>query len=229
MTRVLIVDDEPGLLRALSMNLRARSYDVNTATTGTAALESAAQSRPDIVILDLGLPDMDGTEVIAGLRGWTQVPIVVLTAREKQASKVDALDAGADDYLVKPFGMDELLARLRAALRRATPGDIHAIIVTDNLTINLAAKRVTTPAGEVNLTRTEWQLLDLLVRHAEHTVDHQTLLHEVWGPNYTNQVNYLRVYIAALRRKLEPDPSNPRYLITASGLGYRFQRPDPLA
>ena len=223
MTRVLVVDDDEALVRALSINLRARSYEVATAATGTAALKVAAQLPPDVVILDLGLPDMDGTQVIAGLRGWTQVPIVVLSARYRQVAKVNALDAGADDYIVKPFGMDELLARLRAALRRAAPDASQPVVVTDNFTIDLAAKRVTTMSGEVKLTPTEWHLLEVLVRHANQTVDHQTLLQEVWGPAYTNQANYLRVYIAALRRKLERDPSDPRYLLTASGLGYRFE------
>jgi two-component system KDP operon response regulator KdpE len=223
MTRVLVVDDEPTLVRALSINLRARSYQVTTAANGVDALRIAAQFPPDVVILDLGLPDMDGTEVIAGLRGWTQVPIIVLSARDRQGAKVNALDAGADDYIVKPFGMDEMLARLRAALRRSTPDDSKPVVVTDSFTVDLAGRRVQTTAGEVQLTPTEWHLLEVLVRHAEQTVDHQTLLHEVWGPAYSGQTNYLRVYIAALRRKLERDPSNPRHLLTASGLGYRFE------
>jgi two-component system KDP operon response regulator KdpE len=222
MTRVLVVDDEPTLVRALSINLRARSYQVTTAASGGEALKLAAQFPPDVVILDLGLPDMDGTEVIAGLRGWTQVPIVVLSARDRQGAKVDALDAGADDYIVKPFGMDELLARLRAALRRSSPVEGQPVVVTDSFTVDLAARRVRSAAGEVKLTPTEWHLLEVLVRHADQTVDHKTLLHEVWGPSYSGQANYLRVYMAALRRKLEPDPGTPRYLVTASGLGYRF-------
>jgi two-component system KDP operon response regulator KdpE len=222
MTRVLVVDDEPTLVRALSINLRARSYQVTTAASGGEALQLAAQFPPDVVILDLGLPDMDGTEVIAGLRGWTQVPIVVLSARDRQGAKVDALDAGADDYIVKPFGMDELLARLRAALRRSSPVEGQPVVVTDSFTVDLAARRVRSAAGEVKLTPTEWHLLEVLVRHADQTVDHKTLLHEVWGPSYSGQANYLRVYMAALRRKLEPDPGTPRYLVTASGLGYRF-------
>ena len=223
MTRVLVVDDEPALVRALSINLRARHYEVTTALTGTDALRLAARFPPDVVILDLGLPDMDGSDVIAGLRGWTQVPIVVLSARDQQSAKVQALDAGADDYVVKPFGMDELLARLRAAVRRATPGATQPVVVTDAFTVDIAAKRVTTSGGEVKLTPTEWHLLEVLVGNAGRTVNHQTLLNEVWGPTYTDQANYLRVYMAALRRKLEPDPGEPRYLITVSGLGYRFQ------
>ena len=224
MTRILLVDDEPALVRALTINLRARGYDVHAAGTGTVALRVAAAHPPDLVVLDLGLPDMDGSEVIAGLRGWTHAPILVLSAREGQAAKVAALDAGADDYIVKPFGMDELLARLRAALRRSTLDDTQPAIRTDDFTVDLAAKQVRTDAGEVKLTATEWHLLEVLVRHDGRTVEHHQLLREVWGPNYTDQTNYLRVYIAALRRKLEPDASHPRYLLTASGLGYRFQR-----
>jgi len=223
MTRVLVVDDDPALVRALSINLHARGYDVLTAETGASALTAAARQPPDVVILDLGLPDLDGRQVIAGLRGWTHVPILVLSAREGQASKVAALDAGADDYIVKPFGMDELLARLRAVLRRATPDPDQPTIVTDDFTVDLAAKRVTTADREVKLTATEWHLLEILARNEGRTVEHRKLLEDVWGTSYTGQSNYLRVYIAALRRKLEPDPSNPRYLLTASGLGYRFQ------
>jgi len=223
MTRVLVIDDERALVRALSINLRARHYEVTTALTGTDALKLAAQFPPDVVILDLGLPDMDGSDVITGLRGWTQVPIVVLSARDQQTGKVQALDAGADDYVVKPFGMEELLARLRAAVRRASPGAAHPVIVTDAFTVDFPAKRVTTPSGDVRLTPTEWHLLEVLVRNSGHTVNHQALLNEVWGPTYTDQANYLRVYVAALRRKLEPTPGQPRHLITVSGLGYRFE------
>ncbi|MFL6028031.1 MAG: response regulator [Friedmanniella sp.] len=223
MTRVLVVDDDPALVRALSINLQARGYEVSSAPTGAVALTVAARQPPEVVILDLGLPDMDGSQVIAGLRGWTQIPILVLSAREGQSSKVAALDAGADDYVVKPFGMDELLARLRAALRRSTPDPTQPVIVTDDFTVDLAAKRVTTTDGEVKLTATEWHLLETLARNAGRTVEHRKLLEEVWGSSYTRQSNYLRVYIAALRRKLEKNPSQPRYLLTASGLGYRFQ------
>jgi two-component system KDP operon response regulator KdpE len=223
MTRVLLVDDDAALLRALSINLRARSYDVTLAQTGQAALAAAAKRLPDLVVLDLGLPDMDGAEVIAGLRGWTHVPILVLSAREAQGAKVAALDAGADDYVVKPFGMDELLARMRAALRRARDDRGQPVIVTADFTIDLAAKRVERDGEEIRLTATEWHLLEVLSRHAGRTVEHQRLLEEVWGPPYRDQTNYLRVYVAALRRKLEPDPRHPRYLTTASGLGYRFE------
>jgi two-component system KDP operon response regulator KdpE len=221
-TRVLLVDDDTALLRALSINLRARSHEVDVAQTGRGALALAAKQPPDLVVLDLGLPDMDGADVISGLRGWSDVPILVLSARDRQAAKVAALDAGADDYIVKPFGMDELLARMRAALRRATRGPEQPVVETPDFTIDLAARRVDKDGHEVTLTATEWHVLEVLVRNANRTVDHQRLLDEVWGPAYRDQTNYLRVYVAALRRKLEPIPGKPRYLITASGLGYRF-------
>jgi len=223
MTRVLIVDDEPELLRALAINLRARRYDVVLAADGATALRQASSMLPDLVILDLGLPDMDGTEVIAGLRGWSKVPIVVLSAREGQADKVDALDAGADDYLTKPFGMDELMARLRAALRRAQPTDDLPVVTTEHFTVDLAAKRVLRDDAEVRLTPTEWHLLELLVRNPGKLVGRRQLLTEVWGPTASSETNYLRVYMAQLRRKLEPDPARPQHLITEPGIGYRFE------
>ncbi len=223
MTRVLLVDDEPQLLRALRINLRARQYEVDTAPDGTAALAAAGRRPPDLVILDLGLPDLDGVEVVRGLRGWTSVPIIVLSARETQADKVAALDAGADDYVTKPFGMDELLARMRAALRRAAPADEAPVVTTESFTVDLAAKRVSTAAGEVRLTPTEWHLLEVLVRNPGKLVSQRQLLAEVWGPAYTTETNYLRVYLAQLRRKLEGDPANPRHLLTEPGMGYRFE------
>jgi two-component system KDP operon response regulator KdpE len=222
-SRVLVVDDEPGLLRALAINLRAREYDVDVAADGTTALASAARQPPDVVVLDLGLPDMDGTDVVRGLRGWTRAPIIVLSARTHQSDKVDALDAGADDYVTKPFGMDELLARLRAALRRATPSERSPVLETADFTVDLAAKQARTPDGTpIRLTPTEWHVLEVLVRHEGKLVGHRQLLQEVWGPAYGTETNYLRVYMAQLRRKLEPDPSTPRHLITEPGLGYRF-------
>jgi two-component system KDP operon response regulator KdpE len=227
-TRILVVDDERQLLRAMSINLRARGYDVDLAETGAQALDRAAKLRPDVVILDLGLPDLDGTEVIAGLRGWTQVPIIVLSARHTEEAKVTALDAGADDFVTKPFGMDELLARLRATLRRAAAStgataDEQPVIVTDDFTIDLAATRVTRAGEEVRLTPTEWQLLEILVRAGGKLVTGPQLLHDVWGPQYGTELHYLRQYLAQLRRKLEPEPSKPRYLITEPGIGYRFE------
>jgi two-component system KDP operon response regulator KdpE len=221
-TAVLVVDDDPHLLRALRITLTARGYTVTTAADGAAALATASRTPPDLIILDLGLPDLDGVAVIEGLRGWCTVPIIILSARQTEPAKVDALDAGADDYVTKPFGMDELLARMRAALRRATPTPTAAAIATDAFTVDLAAKRVTTPNGEIRLTPTEWHLLEILVREPGRLVTQKQLLQQVWGPAYETETNYLRVHLANLRRKLEPDPSRPRYLITEPGIGYRF-------
>jgi DNA-binding response OmpR family regulator len=222
--RVLVVEDEPQLARALSINLRARHYAVDLAADGRSALEVAARAHPDVVVLDLGLPDLDGIEVIRGLRGWTRMPIIVLSARHSSTEKVRALDAGADDYVTKPFGMDELLARLRAAVRRSQPGGAGApVITTPTFTVDLAAKRVIRDGVDVRLTPTEWHLLETLVREPHHLVGQRQLLQEVWGPGYTTETNYLRVYIAQLRRKLEPDPAHPRHLITEPGMGYRFE------
>jgi two-component system KDP operon response regulator KdpE len=223
MSRVLVVDDDPSLVRALTINLRARGYEVHAAATGNAALRLAAEHPPQAVVLDLGLPDMDGNEVIAGLRGWTDVPILVLSAREQSKEKVAALDAGADDYVVKPFGMDELLARLRAAIRRGAVEPVDPVITTDDFTIDLAAGRVIAGGKDVKLTPTEWHLLEVLARNAGKVVEHGRLLTEVWGPSYREQTNYLRVYMATLRRKLEPDAANPRHLLTAAGRGYLFE------
>jgi two-component system KDP operon response regulator KdpE len=223
MSRVLIVDDDPQLVRALAVNLRARGYDVEATPDGAAALAAFGRRPSDLVILDLGLPDLDGVEVIHGLRGWAQVPIIVLSAREGQRDKVAALDAGADDFVTKPFGMDELLARMRAALRRSPALEDQPTLETDSFTVDFAAKRVMLPEGETRLTPTEWHLLEILARNAGKLVTQRQLLHDVWGPAYESETNYLRVYIAQLRRKLEPDPSRPRHLITEAGMGYRLQ------
>jgi len=222
-TRILVIDDEPQILRALATNLRARGYAVDLAGAGEAALTLAQRHRPDAVILDLGLPGMDGLEVIRGLRGWTDVPIVVLSVRDREVDKVAALDAGADDYVTKPFGMGELLARLRAALRRAAPSDEEAVVTTEDFTVDLAAKRVKDKDGaDIKLTPTEWALVEILVRNPGKLVSQQQLLHEVWGPQYGTETNYLRVYFAQIRRKLEPDPARPRYFLTEPRMGYRF-------
>ena len=225
MTRVLVVDDDAQLARALSINLRAREYDVTTAGTGLAALRLAASHPPDAVILDLGLPDLDGVEVVAGLRGWTSVPILVLSAREGQRDKVAALDAGADDYVVKPFGMDELLARLRAALRRAAGTGVPGAseVVTDAFRVDLAAKKVTRDGVDVRLTPTEWHLLELLARSPGRLLPQRDLLREVWGPACESETQYLRVYMRTLRQKLEPVPSRPVHIITEPGRGYRLE------
>jgi two-component system KDP operon response regulator KdpE len=221
-TRVLVVDDEPQIVRALTTNLRARGYDVTPAYTGEDALDQAAQRRPDIVVLDLGLPGIDGIDVVRGLRGWTTVPIVVLSVRDAERDKVAALDAGADDFVTKPFGMGELLARLRAALRRATPAAEQAVVETEQFRIDLTDRRVLVRGAEVRLTPTEWHLLEALVRNPGKLVTQRELLHEIWGPQYDVETNYLRVYMARLRAKLEPEPGRTRYFLTEPGVGYRF-------
>jgi two-component system, OmpR family, KDP operon response regulator KdpE len=225
--RVLVVDDEPQILRALAINLRARHFEVFTAATGAAALAVAASHPPDLVILDLGLPDIDGIDVIRGLRGWTNAPIVVLSGRTDSADKVDALDAGADDYVTKPFGVDELMARMRAVSRRATPVDVQPTVTFGHTTVDLAAKRVMVRDGDhvvdVRLTPTEWHLVEVLLRHPGKLMSPRQLLTEVWGPGYDTAGGNLRVYMAQLRRKLETDPARPRHLLTEPGMGYRFQ------
>ena len=228
MHRVLVVDDEPQIVRALVINLKARKYEVDAAPDGATALRLAADRHPDVVVLDLGLPDMDGVDVIRGIRGWTRVPILVLSARQTSDEKVEALDAGADDYVTKPFGMDELLARLRAAVRRAEPAagsaEDEGVIETADFSIDLAAKKVHREGRDVRLTPTEWHLLEVLVRNTGRLVSQKQLLKEVWGPSYGTETNYLRVYMAQLRRKLEKDPSHPRHFLTEPGMGYRFEK-----
>ncbi|MEX3105234.1 DNA-binding response regulator [Streptomyces sp. V2] len=226
MTRVLVVEDDPQLVRALVINLQARRYDVDAAPDGTTALRLAAARPPDVVLLDLGLPDMDGVEVLRALRLWTRVPVMVLSARQASEDKVAALDAGADDYVIKPFSMDELLARLRAAVRRTEETPLapeSTRVETDAFTIDLLAKKVVRGGRDVRLTPTEWHLLEILVTHPGRLVTQKYLLQEVWGITRGNKTNYLRVYMAQLRRKLETDPSHPRFLITEPGMGYRFE------
>ncbi len=223
MTRVLVVDDEPQILRGLRTNLRARGYVVDTAPDGERALALAAKHHPDVVVLDLGLPGIDGVEVIQGLRAWTHVPIIVLSARDQEQDKVRALDVGADDYVTKPFGMNELLARLRAAIRRDAPSEEEAVVETPAFVIDLMAKRVTANGAVVHLTPTEWNLVEMLVRHPGRLISQRQLLQEVWGPSYEEETNYLRVYMAQIRRKLEPDPAQPVYFVTEPGMGYRFE------
>jgi two-component system, OmpR family, KDP operon response regulator KdpE len=223
-TRVLVIDDEPQILRALRINLSVRGYEVDTATTGGQGLRAAADHRPDVIVLDLGLPDMSGIEVLAGLRGWLSAPVIVLSARTDSSDKVEALDAGADDYVTKPFGMDEFLARLRAAVRRGVAaGTDEPVIETSSFTVDLASKKVTKNNTEVHLTPTEWGMLEMLVRNRGKLVGREELLREVWGPAYAKETHYLRVYLAQLRRKLEDDPSHPVHLLTEAGMGYRFQ------
>jgi two-component system KDP operon response regulator KdpE len=236
-TRILVVDDEPQILRALRINLRARSYDVQTAATATEALEQAGRHPPDLIILDLGLPDLDGLEVIHGLRGWTNAPIIVLSGRSDSTDKVEALDAGADDYITKPFGIEELLARMRAVARRSGEDSDQPRFRLGDFTVDLAAKQIIRnaplsphqtanadgSAGDVRLTPTEWHLLEVMLRHPGKLLGRQYLLNEVWGPGYADAAGNLRLYMAQLRRKLEPDASRPRWLLTEPGMGYRFQ------
>jgi len=223
--RVLVVDDEPGLARALAITLRASGWDVTTAADGAGALAAAAEHLPDVVLLDLGLPDLSGIEVLTALRAWTRVPVVVLSARQHGEDKVEALDAGADDYVTKPFAMNELLARLRAAVRRSVaPADGEpAVVVAGDLRIDLARRRVQRAGAEVRLTPTEWAMLEVLVRNRGRLVPRRQLLQEVWGPAYGDETNYLRVYSAQLRRKLEDDPAAPRHIVTQPGMGYVFE------
>jgi two-component system KDP operon response regulator KdpE len=223
-TRVLVVDDEPQLRRALQISLRARGFEVLLAADGTEALHLFRTSQPEIVVLDIGLPDLDGLAVLTAIRRQSTVPVIMLSARADSADKVDALDAGADDYVTKPFGMDELLARLRAAIRRAdTAPDAGPVVVTASFTVDLAAKKVIRDGEVVHLTPTEWGMLEMLVRHRGRLVTQAELLREVWGPAYSTESNYLRVYLAQLRRKLEPEPGKPRHLITDQRMGYRFE------
>jgi two-component system KDP operon response regulator KdpE len=224
MTSVLVVDDEPQIVRALRINLSARGYDVMTAYDGRSALGVAVEGKPDVVVLDLGLPDIDGVDVIAGLRGWSTIPIIVLSARTDSSAKVEALDAGADDYVTKPFGMDELLARLRAAVRRDRAREAgDPVVETSSFVVDLAVKKVRRGGREVHLTPTEWGLVEILARNPGRLVSQKQLLQEVWGPMHVNESQYLRVYFAQLRRKLEDDPAHPRHLITEPGMGYRFE------
>jgi two-component system KDP operon response regulator KdpE len=224
---VLVVDDEPQILRALRINLQARGYDVTTATDGREALDAAIAHPPDVVVLDLGLPDIDGVDVIAGLRGWTNVPILVLSGRSGSSDKVEALDAGADDYVIKPFGMDELLARLRAMMRRNVTTEAEPVVEFGDVVVDLSATRVTVTGEEVRLTPTEWHLLEVLVRNPGKLISQRQLLREVWGPGYETAQGNLRLYMAQLRRKLEPDPARPRYFLNEPGMGYRFEPTPP--
>jgi two-component system, OmpR family, KDP operon response regulator KdpE len=222
MSKVLVIEDEAPLRRALRIFLEAHDYEVVLAASGREGLDCAAREHPDVVILDLGLPDMDGVQVAAALRGWSSTPIVVLSARDAEPVKVAALDAGADDYVTKPFAMNEFLARLRAALRRAAPTEQQRVITTADFEIDLGAKQIHQNGAEVHLTPTEWQIVEVLTRNRGKLVTQQHLLQQVWGPQYQRETHYLRIYMSQIRRKLEPDPSRPRYFITEPGMGYRF-------
>ena len=226
MTRLLIVDDEAPFVRALGTNLRAQGYDLDAATTGEQGLQLARDRHPDLIILDLGLPGIDGYEVLRNLRTWTKVPVLVLSARTFEEDKVAAFEAGADDFLAKPFGVRELHARVRAALRRGPPNEVgHGTVETEHFSLDLDARQASTPAGEeIHLTPTEWRLLEFLVAHEDQPLSTNQILRTVWGPHVEQEDEYVRVYMWGLRRKLEPDPSSPRYLTTSPGLGYRFTR-----
>ena len=221
---MLVIDDEVPFVRALGISLRARGYEVATARDGETALEIAARVHPDVIVLDLGLPGIDGLDVLRAVRAWSEVPVIVLSARHEEATKVAALDAGADDYVTKPFGMDELLARLRAAVRRVLPQAEEAVIATETFVIDLGATKVTDRSGtDIRLTPTEWRVVEVLVRNRGKLVTQRQLLQQVWGPRYETETDYLRTYLAAIRRKLEPNPSRPRHFITEPGMGYRFE------
>jgi two-component system KDP operon response regulator KdpE len=225
MTRVLIVDDEPQIVRALRINLTARQYQVVTAADGTAALRAAGAEHPDLIVLGLGLPDIDGVQIIRTLRAWTPIPIVVLSGRAESSDKVRALDAGADDYVTKPFSIDELLARIRAVTRRKIPADAAPCVRIGRYAVDLANRSANDrddPGHMVHPTKTEWQLLDALARNPGKLISHRQLLQDVWGPTYANETQYLRQYMAQLRRKLEDDPARPKHLLTEPGMGYRF-------
>lgn len=225
MSRVLVIDDDARIVKTLAVNLRARGYDVSVARTGEEGLQLAARHHPDAVILDLGLPAMDGLDVVRGLRGWTSVPIIVLSGRDAESIKVQALDLGADDYLTKPFGMDELFARVRAAVRRAVVPEGRPKVITPDFVIDFVAKQVRRDGALVRLTPTQWHIVEVLVKHAGKLVTYEQLLREVWGPSYGKETNYLRVFMTQIRQKLEPEPSHPKYFITEPGIGFRFEPP----
>jgi len=220
--KILIADDDPQILRALRITLSARGYEVDTAADGREALKLATEGHPDIIVLDLGMPGLTGIEVIEAVRAWSTVPILVVSGRSDSLDKVEALDAGADDYVTKPFAADELLARIRALGRRTPTAVDEPVVSFGDVSVDLAAHVVTRAGATVRLTPTEWRLLELLVRNPDRLVSRETLLTEVWGPQYTTDTGYLRLYLAQLRKKLEAEPSNPRHLITETGMGYRF-------
>jgi two-component system KDP operon response regulator KdpE len=226
LTAALVIDDEPQIRRLLRVTLEANGYSVSEAATGQAGIVQAAQSRPEIILLDLGLPDMDGVEVLKRIREWSRVPVIILSVRDRENDKIAALDAGADDFVTKPFGSGELLARLRTTLRRSQPQSAEAVYRAGKIEIDLAARNVRRLGQEIKLTPTEYSLLRLLVVHAGKILTHRQLLTEVWGPNAVEQTQYLRVHIAHLREKLEANTNRPELILTESGVGYRFAKPE---
>ncbi len=223
MTFVLVVEDDPAIVRTLTINLRARGYDVEAVGDGRSGLQAVDERPPDLVLLDLGLPDLDGVEVLRRMRAGSRVPVLVLTARHESDDKVEALDEGADDFVTKPFDMNELLARVRALLRRAGGSDEPLVVETEHFRLDVTERQATVGGEPAHLTPTEWQILEVLARHGGRLVRHQELLREVWGPAYARETNYLRVYMSQIRRKLEPDPGAPRYLLTDPGIGHRLR------
>ena len=220
--RVLVIDDEPQIRKLLKVSLGAHGYDVHESMSGMDSVVQAADIKPDLVILDLGLPDIDGKEVVRRLREWSDVPILILTARDQEKEKIDALDAGADDYITKPFSMGELLARMRVSVRRSAHAGEDPVIQCGDLSIDLAQRRVTVDAQEIKLTPTEYDIIKILAQNAGKVLTHRQLLKAVWGDTYSDDTHYIRVYIGQLRRKIEPNPTQPRYIITESGVGYRL-------
>ncbi len=222
MTFVLAVDDDPAILRTLSINLRARDYDVETAADGRSALQIVDERMPDVVLLDLGLPDMDGISVLKQLRSFTQVPVIVVSARSEPDDKVEALDLGADDFITKPFSIEELLARVRVSTRRAGTAEPALVVTVGDLVIDVTESRAVRGGEEIHLTPIEWRIVETLARRRGRLVRQSELLHAVWGPGYDRQTNYLRVHLASIRRKVEKDPSTPEIFVTEPGIGYRF-------
>ncbi len=229
-TKILIADDDPQILRALRITLAAKGYEIHTAGDGTQAIAAAIDHHPDIFVLDLGMPGLDGIEVIHGIRGWSDAPILVVSGRTGAGDKVEALDAGADDYVTKPFSVEELLARIRALTRRLPQQDANPVVRFADVVVDLAARTVTKGTGgesaHIRLTPTEWQVLEMLVRNPGKLITRQTLLKSIWGSEHVSDTGYLRLYVSQLRKKLEPDPGSPRYLITEAGMGYRLQLDD---
>ena len=221
-SRVLVIDDEPQICKLLRVALGAHGYEVSIAGTGKAGIEQAAIFMPDLILVDLGLPDMDGKQVVNRIREWSDIPIIILTARDQEQEKVAVLDAGADDYITKPFGMGELMARMRVSLRRAAHSDDEPVIVCGELSVDLALRRVTVRGREVKLTPTEYDIIKVLAQHAGKVLTHGQLLKAIRGNSYDDDMHYIRVYIGQLRRKIEDDPARPRYIMTESGVGYRL-------